>query len=161
MRNDHAPVNGFAHIIDREKGNVHGGESFTDSVLIDDEVVGVIEDHCTLAPLHNPPNLLGIRVARKLMPGVPQVAVFDTAFHQTLPALGVERGALFSYGVDLASVGRAGAPYVDKILHGTKPADLPVDRVSRLELAINLNTAKALGLTIPPTVLFQATKVIQ
>jgi putative ABC transport system substrate-binding protein len=50
---------------------------------------------------------------------------------------------------------------VDKILHGTKPADLPVDRVSRLELAINLNTAKALGLTIPPTVLFQATKVIQ
>lgn len=73
----------------------------------------------------------------------------------------VERGALFSYGVDLASVGRAGAPYVDKILHGTKPADLPVDRVSRFELVINLKTAKALGLTIPPTVLFQATKVIQ
>jgi acetate kinase len=64
---------------------VHGGEHFKDSVLIDDEIVTVIQDHCALAPLHNPPNLLGIRVARMLLPGVPQVAVFDTAFHQTLP----------------------------------------------------------------------------
>ena len=64
---------------------VHGGEAFSDSVLITDEVVKAIEDHCELAPLHNPPNLLGINVARQLMPGVPQVAVFDTAFHQTIP----------------------------------------------------------------------------
>ncbi len=64
---------------------VHGGEHFKDSVLIDNEIVAVIQDHCALAPLHNPPNLLGIRVARMLLPGVPQVAVFDTAFHQTLP----------------------------------------------------------------------------
>jgi putative ABC transport system substrate-binding protein len=73
----------------------------------------------------------------------------------------VERGALFSYSADLASVGRAAAAYVDKILKGTNPADLPVDQVSRFELVINLKTAKALGLTIPPTVLLLATKVIQ
>ncbi|MBW2529348.1 MAG: acetate kinase [Deltaproteobacteria bacterium] len=64
---------------------VHGGEHFKESALIDDEVVRAIEDHSELAPLHNPPNLLGIQVARKLLPEVPQVAVFDTAFHQTLP----------------------------------------------------------------------------
>jgi len=64
---------------------VHGGEAFSETVLIDDAVSGAIEAHAALAPLHNPPNLLGIQVARKLLPKVPQVAVFDTAFHQTMP----------------------------------------------------------------------------
>jgi acetate kinase len=64
---------------------VHGGERFTGTVRIDDEVIAVLEAQSSLAPLHNPPNLLGIRVARALMPDVPQVAVFDTAFHQTMP----------------------------------------------------------------------------
>jgi acetate kinase len=64
---------------------VHGGERFTQTVLIDDEVVAAIEANQELAPLHNPPNLLGIRVARRHLPQVPQVAVFDTAFHQTMP----------------------------------------------------------------------------
>ncbi|MFH1810804.1 MAG: acetate kinase [Pseudomonadota bacterium] len=64
---------------------VHGGERFTDTVRIDDAVVAAIEDHVELAPLHNPANLLGIRVARELLPEVHQVAVFDTAFHQTMP----------------------------------------------------------------------------
>lgn len=64
---------------------VHGGERFADSVLIDDEVISVIEDCCELAPLHNPPNLVGIQACQELMPGKPQVAVFDTAFHQTIP----------------------------------------------------------------------------
>jgi len=64
---------------------VHGGEAFHEPVLIDDEVERAIEAHVPLAPLHNPPNLLGIREARKALPGVPQVAVFDTAFHQTMP----------------------------------------------------------------------------
>jgi putative ABC transport system substrate-binding protein len=73
----------------------------------------------------------------------------------------VERGALFSYAADLASVGRAAAPYVDRILKGTKPADLPVDQVSRFELIINLKSAGQLGLTIPQSVLFRATKVIK
>ncbi len=64
---------------------VHGGEDFFHSVLIDDEVIKTIKSHISLAPLHNPPNLAGIKAARSLLPDVPQVAVFDTAFHQTLP----------------------------------------------------------------------------
>ena len=73
----------------------------------------------------------------------------------------VEQGALFSYAADLASVGRAAAVYVDKILKGTKPADLPVDEVSRFELVVNLKTAKQIGLTIPPNVLARADRVIK
>ena len=64
---------------------VHGGERFTSSVLIDDEVIRGIEDCSVLAPLHNPPNLQGIRAATEALPGIPNVAVFDTAFHQTMP----------------------------------------------------------------------------
>lgn len=64
---------------------VHGGEAFSETVIIDDAVVKAVEDHSDLAPLHNPPNLLGVKVARELMPNVVQVAVFDTAFHQTMP----------------------------------------------------------------------------
>ena len=65
---------------------VHGGEAFNKSVLITDEVMKAIEDCIPLAPLHNPANLTGIRACQKVMPGVPMVAVFDTAFHQTMPA---------------------------------------------------------------------------
>ena len=65
---------------------VHGGEAFNQSVVITDEVLKAIEDCIPLAPLHNPANLTGIRACQKVMPGVPMVAVFDTAFHQTMPA---------------------------------------------------------------------------
>ena len=64
---------------------VHGGDRFAKTVLIDEEVVAAMEAFVPLAPLHNPPNLLGIRVAMEILPGVPQVGVFDTAFHQTMP----------------------------------------------------------------------------
>ncbi|WP_308221596.1 acetate/propionate family kinase [Fuchsiella alkaliacetigena] len=64
---------------------VHGGENFSESVVIDDEVYDAIDDVKHLAPLHNPPNLLGIEVSQELMPDTPDVAVFDTAFHQTMP----------------------------------------------------------------------------
>jgi acetate kinase len=64
---------------------VHGGEKFASSVLIDAVVLHAIEECVELAPLHNPPNITGIEACKKLMPGVPQVAVFDTAFHQTMP----------------------------------------------------------------------------
>ncbi|MGM0499816.1 MAG: acetate/propionate family kinase [Bacillota bacterium] len=63
----------------------HGGEKFAHSTLIDDEVMKEIEDISDLAPLHNPANLMGIEVCKELMPETPQVAVFDTAFHQTMP----------------------------------------------------------------------------
>lgn len=64
---------------------VHGGEKFTKSVLINDEVIKAFEEVSDLAPLHNPANLKGIRAVSELMPNLPQVGVFDTAFHQTMP----------------------------------------------------------------------------
>ena len=72
-------VNAIGHRV------VHGGEKFASSVIIDEEVVKAVEECNDLAPLHNPANLIGINVCAELMPGVPQVAVFDTAFHQTMP----------------------------------------------------------------------------
>ena len=64
---------------------LHGGEKFSGSVIIDEKVIAAIEECCELGPLHNPHNLTGIRACEKMMPGVPQVAVFDTGFHQTMP----------------------------------------------------------------------------
>lgn len=65
---------------------VHGGERYANSVLIDEEVLTHLDELSELAPLHNPANILGIRACQKLMPNTPMVAVFDTAFHQTMPA---------------------------------------------------------------------------
>ena len=65
---------------------VHGGEKFASSAIITDEMIKAVEECNDLAPLHNPANLIGIRVCSELMPNVPQVGVFDTAFHQTMPA---------------------------------------------------------------------------
>ena len=64
---------------------VHGAEMFSNSVIIDDEVLAAVEECAELAPLHNPANLMGINACKKIMPDVPMVAVFDTAFHQTMP----------------------------------------------------------------------------
>ena len=75
-----AEVNGIGHRI------VHGGEKFASSAIITDEMIKAVEECNDLAPLHNPANLIGIRVCSELMPNVPQVGVFDTAFHQTMPA---------------------------------------------------------------------------
>lgn len=65
---------------------VHGGEEFAASTLITDEVMKALEKCSAMAPLHNPPNIIGIDACKAIMPGVPQVGVFDTAFHQTMPA---------------------------------------------------------------------------
>lgn len=82
---------------------VHGGEKFSSSVLIDEEVIREIDECSTLAPLHNPANILGIRACQKIMPGVPNVAVFDTAFHQTMPAkaylYGIPKEYYEKYGI--------------------------------------------------------------
>lgn len=76
---------------------VHGGEHFTKSVLIDDEVIEAIKECNDLAPLHNPANLIGIDACKKIMPGVPMVAVFDTAFHQTMPKKAYTYALPFEY----------------------------------------------------------------
>ncbi len=78
--NDAADIQAVGHRV------VHGGEAFKSSTRIDAEAMAAIEKTIPLAPLHNPANLTGIRVARELFPGAPQVAVFDTAFHQTMPS---------------------------------------------------------------------------
>jgi putative ABC transport system substrate-binding protein len=92
------------------------------------------------------------------------IAAFATQQH--LPSVFAEResvmaGGLMSYGPSLPDLYRRAATYVDKILKGTKPADLPVEQPLKFELVLNLKTAQALGLTIPPIVLFQADEVLQ
>ena len=76
---------------------VHGGEKFTSSCLINDESMKAIEECNDLAPLHTPANLIGIRACQELMPGVPMVAVFDTAFHQTMPDVAYTYGIPYEY----------------------------------------------------------------
>ena len=76
---------------------VHGGERFAQSVIIDEDVIKAIEEVSDLAPLHNPANLIGIRACQKLMPGVPMVVVFDTAFHQTMPEEAYLYGLPYEY----------------------------------------------------------------
>ena len=76
---------------------VHGGENFTGSVVINEEVIRAIEECNDLAPLHNPANLIGVRSCQEIMPGVPMVAVFDTAFHQTMPKKAYMYGIPYEY----------------------------------------------------------------
>jgi acetate kinase len=76
---DHGPIDAVGHRV------VHGGERFRASVIVDEEVEGAIDELAALAPLHNPVNLEGIRSARAALPGVPHCAIFDTAWHETLP----------------------------------------------------------------------------
>jgi putative tryptophan/tyrosine transport system substrate-binding protein len=99
-------------------------------------------------------------------PAVPTDAVVDLALKHRLPTISAfeavsRRGGLLSYGADLDAISRRAAVFVDKILKGAKPADLPVEQPTKFELVINLKTAKAIGLTIPPSVLGRADHVIE
>jgi putative ABC transport system substrate-binding protein len=92
--------------------------------------------------------------------------IADLAVKNRLPAIYhepryVEAGGLMSYGVSLLNLDRRAATYVDKILKGAKPADLPVEQPTKFEFIINLKAAKQIGLTIPPNVLVRADKVIK
>ena len=84
-------VNAIGHRV------VHGGEKFASSAVITDEMIKAVEECNDLAPLHNPANLIGIRSCQKVMPGVPMVAVFDTAFHQTMPGKAYLYGLPYEY----------------------------------------------------------------
>ena len=111
---------------------VHGGETFSGSVLVTDEVLKQIEEVSGLAPLHNPANLLGIRACMELMPGVSNVAVFDTAFHQTMPKKAYIYGIPYRYyeefkirkygfhGTSHSYVSKEAAKLLDKPIEDTK-----------------------------------------
>jgi putative ABC transport system substrate-binding protein len=93
-------------------------------------------------------------------------SIIDGARAKKLPTMFnesglVEQGALVSYGVSYHEIGRLSAKYVQRVLAGTSPRNLPVESLSRLELAVNLKTAQELGLAIPQSVLFRADKVIK
>jgi putative ABC transport system substrate-binding protein len=105
-----------------------------------------------LAPSGITLNIPGFVLEAGRQHGLP--TLFESAFY-------VERGGLTSYGPDFYETGRQAARLVDKILRGAKPAEIPVEVNSKIEFAVNLKTANALGLTIPPEVLFQADRVIR
>jgi putative ABC transport system substrate-binding protein len=92
--------------------------------------------------------------------------IVDLAASHRIPTIFVFReavplGGLMSYGVSLADLYRRSATYIDKILHGAKPVDLPIEQATKFDLVINLRTAKTLGLTIPPSLLLRADQVIE
>ncbi|KAF0156912.1 MAG: acetate kinase [Syntrophaceae bacterium] len=115
LANHHEAVHALlAHLVDGQQGIltemseiggvghrvVHGGEHFRTSVIVDPAIRETLEATKKLAPLHNPPNLMGIDVCTSLMPGVPQVAVFDTAFHQTMPPYAYTYAIPYHYYID-------------------------------------------------------------
>jgi putative ABC transport system substrate-binding protein len=97
---------------------------------------------------------------------VQRAFIAELALKYRLPGVGdqkgqVDAGNLLSYGADIDDLSRRAAVYVDKILKGAKPSDLPVEQASKYELAINLKTAKTLGIEIPPSLLARADEVIE
>jgi putative ABC transport system substrate-binding protein len=98
--------------------------------------------------------------------GVHRAPTILAAARNNVPAVygaseAVREGGLLSYGVDLVDIVRRAAVYVDRILRGAKPGDLPVQLPTKFEMAVNLKTAKALGLAVPPSILVRATEVIE
>jgi len=108
----------------------------------------------------------GVLVTSSAFMFVHRQAIVDLAATQRVPAVYevqvfVEVGGLLSYGVDFSEMQLRAATYVDRILKGAKPADLPVEQPTKFDLVINMRSARALGLTIPPSLLARADQVIQ
>jgi putative ABC transport system substrate-binding protein len=108
----------------------------------------------------------GLYVLRSLLMNVNEKRIVGFALKSRLPSVytngeAVDAGGLMYYGADLADSYRRVATYVDKILKGAKPADLPVERPTKFELVFNLKTAKQIGVTIPQSLLYRADKVIR
>ncbi len=108
---------------------VHGGDKFTKSVIIDEEVMAGVEECNPLAPLHNPANLIGVRACQTIMPGVPNIAVFDTAFHQTMEPVAYMYGLPYEY-YEKYKVRRYG-------FHGTSHSFVSRRALQMLKLDVN------------------------
>ena len=111
-------------------------------------------------------NVNGLLSVNDTVYGAHRTRIVDLAAKNRLPSIAERRefseeGGLIAYGVDIPEMFRRAAVYVDKILNGTKPSDLPIERPSKFEFVINLKTAKKIGVTIPQSVLFRADKVIK
>jgi putative ABC transport system substrate-binding protein len=152
-----------------------GGSYFLHAV---DAAVSTLKVQAIMALIHDDDEIEGAFAALAREPGAGVVLlpdIFTVAHHQLVVALAaryhvptvypyrfmVERGGLISYGVDIDSLFERAATYVDRILKGANPADLPVQAPTKFELVINQKTAKALGLTVPPTLLVSAEEVIE
>ena len=85
LNNEYGVIKSISEITAVGHRVVHGGEKYSGSVLLNEDVMNTLNEFIELAPLHNPPNILGIKVCQELLPGIPQVGVFDTAFHQSIP----------------------------------------------------------------------------
>jgi ABC-type uncharacterized transport system substrate-binding protein len=112
------------------------------------------------------PRLFREGVVKGTAAGIAVKRIAELAIKYRLPTFfnlrdHIEAGGLMSYGPDFSDLARRGAIYVDKILRGARPADLPVEQATKFERVINMKTAKALGLTIPPSLLLQADQVIE
>ncbi len=127
--------------------------------------LGDLEGHLSAISQEHPDGLLvataGLTLRRKA-----RMRVIEFTAKRRLPTIYAQRrfvdaGGLMTYGADFQHLYRRAATYVDKILRGAKPADLPVEQPTKFELVINLKTAKKLGLTIPPSILYRADKVIK
>lgn len=130
---DHGVISSMKEISAVGHRVVHGGEKFADSVLITPAVMDALEECVDMAPLHNPPNILGINACAELMPGVPQVGVFDTAFHQTMPKVA------FLYGLPYEAYEKHGLRRYG--FHGTshryvsqRCAELMNEQISKLRI---------------------------
>ena len=133
--------------------------------IVEDEILEQADVERVFAS-HSPSEVGGVFVVSPNLQTKFPAALVQVASEKRLTMMGfrrewVEKGALFSYAPDLAPMGRPAARYVDRILRGTRPADLPVQAPDSLELVVNLQVAQSLGLSIPQSALSQATYVIQ
>ncbi|HAH07421.1 MAG TPA: acetate kinase [Elusimicrobia bacterium] len=127
----HSDIHAIGHRV------VHGGEKFQDSTLIDDKVLAAVEEFIDLAPLHNPPNLKGIRAAMDVVgPSVPNVAVFDTAFHATMPETSYIYGLPYEYYLrhKIRRYGFHGTSHRYVAYRYQKMLDIPTDKVNIITL---------------------------
>src|SRR6056297_886433 len=97
LNNNHSVIKDISEISAVGHRVVHGGEKYSGSVLTNQDVMGALNKYIELAPLHNPPNILGIKVCQELLPDIPQIGVFDTAFHQTIPEKAYLYGLPYHY----------------------------------------------------------------